>query len=281
MAQITERISKSGEVSYLIRVSLGYEMSGKQITKSKTWRPEAGMNPKQIKKELNKVATLFEASFERREISRRVKFKDLAEEWFTLVTQTKELNVSTIEQMQSCKQRVYDAIGNRYVDDITYRQLQQFILSLSKDGANLHTGKGLAGKTQKHFITFISDVMNYAIKCEIIADNPCRNVTAVKSETKEKDIYSVDEVAAILDALDEKAPLHYHLLFHLLIFYGLRRAGAGIQRTSRFPPCLRDDRDHKQRNRHENRFGGTRSFSDQHDAEYLRSCRCGGQRQSS
>ena len=65
--------------------------------------------------------------------------------------------------------------------------------------------------------------MNYAIKCEIIADNPCRNVTAVKSETKEKDIYSVDEVAAILDALDEKAPTHYQLLFHLLIFYGLRR----------------------------------------------------------
>ena len=223
MAQIIERISKSGEVSYLIRVSLGYEMSGKQITKSKTWRPEAGMNPKQVKKELNKVATLFEASFERRDITRRVKFRDLAEEWFTLVTQTKELNVSTIEQMKSCKERVYAAIGNRFVDDITYRQLQQFILSLSKDGANLHTGKGLAGKTQKHFITFISDVMNYAIRCEIIADNPCRNVTAVKSESKEKDVYSVDEVAAILDALDENSPLNYHLLFHLLIFYGLRR----------------------------------------------------------
>ena len=223
MAQIIERISKSGEVSYLIRVSLGYEMSGKQITKSKTWRPEAGMNPKQVKKELNKVATLFEASFERRDITRRVKFRDLAEEWFTLVTQTKELNVSTIEQMKSCKERVYAAIGNRFVDDITYRQLQQFILSLSKDGANLHTGKGLAGKTQKHFITFISDVMNYAIRCEIIADNPCRNVTAVKSESKEKDVYSVEEVAAILDALDKNSPLNYHLLFHLLIFYGLRR----------------------------------------------------------
>ena len=223
MANITERISKSGEVSYLIRISLGYDITGKQITKSKTWHPEPDMNPKQVKKELNKVATLFEASFERREITRRVKFRDLAEEWFSLVMQTKELNVSTIEQMKSCKERVYDAIGNRYVDDITYRQLQQFILSLSRDGANLQTGKGLSGKTQKHFITFISDVMNYAIRCEIIADNPCRNVTAVKSETKEKDIYSVDEVAAILDALDEKAPLHYHLLFHLLIFYGLRR----------------------------------------------------------
>ena len=223
MANITERISKSGEVSYLIRISLGYDITGKQITKSKTWHPEPDMNPKQVKKELNKVATLFEASFERREITRRVKFRDLAEEWFSLVMQTKELNVSTIEQMKSCKERVYDAIGNRYVDDITYRQLQQFILSLSRDGANLQTGKGLSGKTQKHFITFISDVMNYAIRCEIIADNPCRNVTAVKSETKEKDIYSVDEVAAILDALDEKAPTHYQLLFHLLIFYGLRR----------------------------------------------------------
>ena len=34
MANITKRTSASGEVSYLIRVSLGYDITGKQIVKS-------------------------------------------------------------------------------------------------------------------------------------------------------------------------------------------------------------------------------------------------------
>ena len=88
MANITKRTSASGEVSYLIRVSLGYDITGKQIVKSMTWRPEAGMNPKQITKEVNKAATLFEASFEKREINRRAKFKEVADEWLDLMEKT-------------------------------------------------------------------------------------------------------------------------------------------------------------------------------------------------
>ena len=226
MAQITERISKSGEVSYLIRVSLGYEMSGKQITKSKTWRPEAGMNPKQITKEVNKAATLFEASFEKREINRRAKFKEVADEWLDLMEKTQEIKISTLERMKGCRERTYEILGNLYIDNITYSQLQKFIVSLSAKGVNQHTGEGLSQKSQKHYLTFISDVMTYAIRCGLITDNPCRNVITVKTEKKDKEIYSTEEIVELLEDLNENAPMNYHVFFHLLIFYGLRKGEA-------------------------------------------------------
>ena len=52
-------ITKRGE-SYRIRVSDGYDAHGKQKVRSMTWRPSPGMTPRQIEKELNRQAVLFE-----------------------------------------------------------------------------------------------------------------------------------------------------------------------------------------------------------------------------
>lgn len=59
MATIKKREGKTG-VSYLIRVSGGYDVSGNQVVHSMTWKPEPGMKPKQIEKELQRQAVLFE-----------------------------------------------------------------------------------------------------------------------------------------------------------------------------------------------------------------------------
>ena len=52
MASITERNG-----SYLIRVSCGYDVSGKKITQSMTWKPQPNMTQRQIEKELQKQAS--------------------------------------------------------------------------------------------------------------------------------------------------------------------------------------------------------------------------------
>ena len=104
--------------------------------------------------------------------------------------------------------------------------MQKFIVSLSAKGVNQHTGEGLSQKSQKHYLTFISDVMTYAIRCGLITDNPCRNVITVKTEKKDKEIYSTEEIVELLEDLNENAPMNYHVFFHLLIFYGLRKGEA-------------------------------------------------------
>ena len=50
MANITKRMTKSG-AAYRIKVSLGYDETYKQITKSMTYRPAPGMTQRQIKTE--------------------------------------------------------------------------------------------------------------------------------------------------------------------------------------------------------------------------------------
>lgn len=53
-------IRKRGNDSYEIKVSCGYGVDGKQRSQYKTWKPAEGMTPKQIEKELNRQAVLFE-----------------------------------------------------------------------------------------------------------------------------------------------------------------------------------------------------------------------------
>ena len=52
-------IQKRG-TSYKITVSSGYDLSGKQIRHTMTWSPPDGMTKKQIQKEVNRQAVLFE-----------------------------------------------------------------------------------------------------------------------------------------------------------------------------------------------------------------------------
>jgi len=57
--QFMATIRKRGN-SYQIRVSCGYDTSGNQVVQTITWKPSENMNKKQIVKELNKQAILFE-----------------------------------------------------------------------------------------------------------------------------------------------------------------------------------------------------------------------------
>ena len=74
-------IRKRGN-SYQIRVSCGYNTQGDQITKTKTWKPPAGMTAKQVEKEVQKQAMLFEEECLKGCTVSSVKFQDLAEQWF-------------------------------------------------------------------------------------------------------------------------------------------------------------------------------------------------------
>ena len=60
MAHIEPRVSKSGALSYLIKVSLGYDNQCKRIVKSMTYKPDKELTERQATKEANRQAVLFE-----------------------------------------------------------------------------------------------------------------------------------------------------------------------------------------------------------------------------
>ena len=233
MASIEKRHTKKGD-TYRFKVSLGYDSSGKQrFVRSETIKFDSGMTQKQIDKELTRLSVLFEEQVKKDNTNdsgdvienAHISFQDLANEWLDMIAAAQKQKASSIERLKTCRERTYKAIGKTEVKKITYRQIQSFIRSLSKQGVNQRTGKGLSAKTQKHYLWFISDVMNYAIKCEIITNNPCKNIDVfnVGSENKEKDIYSLEELKSILAKINEQAPTDYKTFITIMAYLGLRR----------------------------------------------------------
>ncbi|MGN0595533.1 MAG: tyrosine-type recombinase/integrase [Hominimerdicola sp.] len=214
-------IRKRGD-SYSIRVSCGYDTNGKHKEQAMTWKPEPGMTKRQIEKELQRQAVLFEESVAHGYKTTAVKFQEFAEEWFEEYAKL-NLRSTTYERMRQLTHRVYPAIGHLRMDKITARQLQGFVNSLAKEGANEKTGKPLAPKTIRHNLSFISDVFSYAVKMDLLSDNPCRKVTIPKGEFKEKPIYSQEEMALLLTRISGE-PTKYRAFFFLIAYSGFRRS---------------------------------------------------------
>ena len=125
--------------------------------------------------------------------------------------------------MLQLRHRVYPAIGHLRIDKITVRQLQAFVNSLAKEGANEKNGKPLAPKTIRHNLSFISDVFSYAVRMELISDNPCSKVVIPKGKVKEKQIYSQEEMELLLTRLMGE-PVKYKAFFYLIAYSGFRRS---------------------------------------------------------
>ena len=72
-------------------------------------------------------------------------------------------------------------------------------------------------------LSFISDVMTFAVKLGMIPDNPCSAVIVPKGKKKEKEIYTIDEVKRLFE-LSENAPMKYRTFLSLSVYSGFRRA---------------------------------------------------------
>ena len=57
----------------------------------------------------------------------------------------------------------------------------------------------------------------------MVADNPCKKVTIPKGEVKEKPIYSQEEMAQLLTAIDGD-PTKYRAFIFLIAYSGFRRS---------------------------------------------------------
>ena len=223
MAQITKKTNKKGETVFRIRVSCGYDYKGRQRTKSMTYKPKA-KSPKQIEKEVQKQAILFEQQCSEQPLQQKIKFADLADEWLAYETEKGKLKIGSLEVYKGLRERTYNYLGHMYIENITRKVVQKFIFALAKgaDGK-----KPLKQKTQKNYLAFVSNAFTYAVKNEYIKESPCKAIEVTETESEERDPYTLDEEVALLKKLNEKgAPTHYKVFFMLLIHLGMRKGEA-------------------------------------------------------
>lgn len=180
------------------------------------------MTPKQIEKEVQRQAVLFDERCAAGATGDGgMKFEAFAGLWFKEYALPK-LRAKTIELYRNFEARTYAAIGHIRLDKLSPRHIQDFINGMGKDGQNMRTGGGLSAKTIRDYSVFVSSVLDYAVKMGAIRDNPCRRVTPPPLEHKEKTVYTLEETQRFLDSL-EGDPLQYQAFFTLAIFGGFRR----------------------------------------------------------
>lgn len=217
MATITERNG-----TYRITVSCGYDASGKQVRRSTTWQPEKKMSDTQLKKALAAKESEFEKLCRSSGgVFNHIKFEPFAKQWFKEYAEPR-LKVRTIDCYRQFTVRVFQAMGHLYIDKISTRDMQLFINNLSEQGINERTGGGLAPKSVKNYLSFVSSVFDYALKQGMIEKNPCKNVSLPSIPQVERDCYTKEEAQQFLEHL-ETEPFHWRVFFTLAIYGGFRR----------------------------------------------------------
>ena len=215
-------IRKRGN-TYQIRVFCGYDVHGKQVEQTMTWKPSEGMTKKQIEKELNRQAVLFEEACMNGQIVTAVKFEDFARQWFKDYAEIK-LKTQTIRGYHFLEPRIYKSLGHIRIDKITPRQIQKFVKELTESDCENKEGK-LSAKSVKLHISLVSTIFDYAVKMQMVKENPCRNVTLPKPDTKEREIYTIEEAQQLLKLFEkeDKENFKYVVFYTLAMYTGLRK----------------------------------------------------------
>lgn len=171
---------------------------------------------------MQRQAILFEEDCKRGQITAAVKFETFAEQWFEEYAKV-NLRPTSYARMKQLTKRVYPAIGHKWLDKITARDIQKFVTDMLVNGKNMNTGKPLSRKTAVHHLSFISDVFSYAVRMGMLCDNPCRRVFVPKQEQEEKQIYTIEQVKILYENLKSE-PMKYQVYLLLSIYSGYRRS---------------------------------------------------------
>ena len=211
MANITKRND-----TYRIKVSCGYDVNGKQVVKSMTYKPDPTKSDKWNEKEVNRQAVLFEESCKHGQAVTAAKFETFAREWFKDYAEVK-LKQLTLCNYHRMEKRTYAALGHLRIDRISPLDIQRFVSSLCSEK--------LSTNTVKAYVRFVSVILNYAVKKRIINYNPCVTVDYPEAQETERDFYSTEEVKTLLELLrnegEDKTP--FAVFFTLAAYMGARK----------------------------------------------------------
>lgn len=132
-------ISKRGENSYRITVSCGYDSKGKKLFKNKTITLDPSLTKKQIDKELQKQAALFEKEVENGTYldGGKITFYDFTERWLKDYAE-KQLQPKTLYRYKEMlNSRIIPALGHIKLEKLQPTHLLQFYDNLGEDGIRL------------------------------------------------------------------------------------------------------------------------------------------------
>ena len=146
MATINPRCDKNGNIiSYQIRVFRGRDSSGKRLKDyMMTWHPDPSMTKRQIEREVQRQATLFEENCRLGNVSTE---KITFERYAAYVVDLKEragLKAKTVERYRDMLPRINAEIGPLKLQDIRADHLNRLYAKLAAEGENKTGARAVA-----------------------------------------------------------------------------------------------------------------------------------------
>lgn len=221
MATITKRQNKNG-ISYLIGVSLGTNIEGKQIREYKTYKPNKNMAEKQIKKELNKVALDFEEKLKTGYILNN---KQNFSKYARYVIDLKERNGvkhKTIIRYNDLIKRIDPIIGHIKLIELRPQHLNNLYEKIGKNGVNKITGGKLSNKTILEHHRLISTILRQAEKEMLVTYNAASKASPPRMSKINPNYFELEDIEKIRNCLDLE-PLKWKTATYILLLTGMRR----------------------------------------------------------
>lgn len=210
--------------SYRIIASCGYA-GGRQVKKRMTWTPEPGMTPKQIEKELNKQAVLFEEQCQKGYItSGKTTFSEFSDEW--MLRKKDELKPRTYARYESMLPRIKAAIGHIKLDRIQPHHLTAFYENLKEGGIRLDTKFKIAFEINSYLQKNKLSKAEFGRLCGVSASTltPIFNDGQVSKATADKVADALGmPLLEVFDAVGKDKPLadktilHHHRLISVIM----------------------------------------------------------------
>jgi integrase len=222
MAQIVERAGKTG-MAYLIRVSCGYDASGRQITKSTTYRPPEGISPVRSLRQAQRYASQFELKIRGCATgSGTVKMRDFCWQYLDVHQSTLSPSVYLLYS-RVVEVHIIPLLGHLRVRDVKTAHVQQFINALQRAPLRGREGHLASGSIHRYF-TVLKSVMAWAQSQGCIGENPTLSaqLSLPKLEAPEVSAFTEDECALLLSALEDEGQM-WRVLINLAIVTGARR----------------------------------------------------------
>ncbi|MBQ6336553.1 MAG: site-specific integrase [Ruminococcus sp.] len=222
MATIKKR--KNG--SYQITVSCGYDINGRQLRRYLTYTPEKGMTARQIAKEVDRQAILFEEECANGTAASDGKIK--LGDYIPMYLSNAKHELSPLVYSQYV--RIFNIciipmLGHMKLKDIKPIHIQRFVNQLQERNTYLDGKPGkLSSASVRRYYTILQSVMHSAYKLGLIGVNPADGdrITLPKLEEEKTDIFTDEELSHLFEALDSE-PLQYQLLIHLALNTSCRR----------------------------------------------------------
>lgn len=156
------------------------------------------MTRRQIAKELERQATLFEDACKRGEVSIE---KPTFEKYAAYVIDMKRrtgAKPKTLSRYEDLLRRINPEIGNLKLQDLRPDHLNRLYAKFAEPGQNMRTGGGLAAKTIVEHHRVISTVLAQAVKEGLVTSNAAERATPPRIPRREANLLELDEVQAIL-----------------------------------------------------------------------------------